>query len=251
MKTSNFNTQILDDLKNYFNDVNKFNMLLNDKCCISGSFILKHINNDDFICSDIDIYIYTSPDVRKVITFLNDENYLYKGRIRCNTTVKTDYDYNNYIDFVFKFENKQKNKFIDLVSCSNHINAILDFDLKIVKNYYDGSNTYIEYPNCVFNKIEKVNLTIKTSINMKHLFRIQKYIKRGYNIQITKLNIINKIIYYNKHIQKEIDPIIFNYFRFKINKTIGILWLKQFYKPYNKGYYITKQHYDKLLQKNI
>ena len=57
-ETTEFNNTMNKILSNFVDDVEGFNKLIKDiNCIVSGSTVLKAINNDEFECADLDIYM--------------------------------------------------------------------------------------------------------------------------------------------------------------------------------------------------
>ena len=202
MLSTSYNAYILNELSTYFVEYNEFNCLLGTDCVLSGSFVLKHINNDEFKCSDIDLYINIAngEKILSIIKFITGENYLEviveEKKYNNNNNKYSD---NTIVD-VIQYINPTLKKSIDIIICCDIIDTIDDFDFNIVKNYYNGTETYITYPENVYKKKEKITLYRSDITNWKkRLGRVEKYKTRGYNLTVDvekeKNNYTTDIIY--------------------------------------------------------
>jgi hypothetical protein len=158
------------------------NLLTTHNAVISGSFVLKLICNTDF--QDIDVFVEEKNLCPELIdSFWQDEP---------STQVKTyagvteiDHIYNSYLHGCCS---------IQLIVCKNdprtHI-IPFQFDLDILKNYYDGHHVWCYCPN----DIESLRTTYYFSFGsteseicqrhlMKKVLRIVKYLERGISIQL-------------------------------------------------------------------
>jgi hypothetical protein len=179
------NIDCVDELFSFFNK----------KCVLSGSCLLQFLLNEDYYeysktidyntmniiyeshNTDIDIFL-TQANYELLDEFLIDNDYIKisKGNSYSNLSNLGINDFKVY-DYV---KNKQT---IQLICVYNTYKSVYSFDLKIVKNMYDGKNC--------FTNVETL-LTKNESIYYKTFFknsrlRIKKYIKRGFTF-----NIINK-----------------------------------------------------------
>lgn len=148
--------------------------LINKNCVISGSFMLQLLKNVNYYNSDIDIYVKKDYE-SDIINFLNTNNFILQEP-------NPNYDFHsnwNVCSFIDSFDNK-----IDLIiTDGDQRDFIKDFDLNIVKNYYDGNIYFNSY--LINNKTQVVDInyeTLPSKINhFKRIKRINKYLKRGFN----------------------------------------------------------------------
>lgn len=175
------NNNIIDKLRKFFNISNmlKFLSYLNENVYISGSFILSTILNENYVNTDIDIYIDNQYDYIKMLKFLIRSNY----KLINDNNIYFKYDTKNLIILVDTFvHNQNENMKIDIIYCKNNKEVIRDyFDLDIVKNYYDGENFYIYN---LIKLVNKVDYIYSHDITEKIKNRIIKYQNRGFNISI-------------------------------------------------------------------
>ena len=169
-KTNQFNNNINKIISEFITNVEQFNELINKhNIVLSGSSVLKSINNDDYDIKDLDLYI--NSDIKDLDLYINSDIQLpfasfNKEIIRnaildiCPEVYKfiennTDYkisklmtsDENKImndlyrgmrgINYVFTLYNDKNSKKIELVICHNYIDIIQDFDLSINKNYWN------------------------------------------------------------------------------------------------------------------
>lgn len=217
-KTNQFNNNINKIISEFITNVEQFNELINKhNIVLSGSSVLKSINNDDYDIKDLDLYInsdiqlsfasFNTETIRNAILDICPEVYKF---IENNTDYKISklmtsdenkimndlYRGMRGINYVFTLCNDKNSKTIELVICHNYIDIIQDFDLSINKNYWNGENITITDPKAVFSKHEKLSLHIKSKIDYYTLERIDKYRKRGYNIELIELtSLLPKSIY--------------------------------------------------------
>ena len=175
------NNNIIDKLNKFFtiSEMLKFLSYLNDNVCISGSFILSTILDEDYTNNDIDIYIDNQTEYIKMLKFLirtnykliDDKNFLFK------------YNNKNLIIFVDTFIKKNnENIKIDIIYCKNNKELIKNyFDLDIVKNFYNGYDFYVYNKDKLINKFDYISYN---EITEKIKNRIIKYQNRGFNITI-------------------------------------------------------------------
>lgn len=177
------NNTIVNKLKKFFtnNQILEFLQHLNTNTIISGSFILSTILNENYSNTDIDIYVDNQFDYIRLIKFLVRSKYTLKGNILDNFS----YNYlinNNLIIYVDTFIKTTNNNIkIDVIYCKNNIKVIENFDLDIVKNFYNGSNFYVYDLTKILYKTDHINESTITEIKQK---RIIKYRNRGFNIDI-------------------------------------------------------------------
>lgn len=217
-KTNQFNNNINKIISEFITNVEQFNELINKhNIVLSGSSVLKSINNDDYDIKDLDLYInsdiqlpfasFNKETIRNAILDICPEVYKF---IENNTDYKISkimtsdenkimndlYRGMRGINYVFTLYNDKNSKTIELVICHNYIDIIQDFDLSINKNYWNGENITITDPKAVFSKHEKLSLHIKSKLDYYTLERIDKYRKRGYNIELIELtSLLPKSIY--------------------------------------------------------
>ena len=217
-KTNQFNNNINKIISEFITNVEQFNELINKhNIVLSGSSVLKSINNDDYDIKDLDLYInsdiqlsfasFNTETIRNAILDICPEVYKF---IENNTDYKISklmtsdenkimndlYRGMRGINYVFTLYNDKNSKKIELVICHNYIDIIQDFDLSINKNYWNWENITITDPKAVFSKHEKLSLHIKSKLDYYTLERIDKYRKRGYNIELIELtSLLPKSIY--------------------------------------------------------
>ena len=211
----------------FINDVDQFNTIINkNDIVLSGSSVLKAINNDTYDINDLDIYINSGVKLSKEDTNVNSFHNLMIGVcLDFHNFIKNNTDYeisrimmsdenkimNNLyegmrsINYVISFHNSKNNKKIQVIICDDYLNTIEEFDLSINKNYWDGKDITIVDPKSVFTKHEKLSLHIKCKLDYYTLERIQKYRKRGYNIELIELtSLLPKSIYNSEDLVKTI-----------------------------------------------
>lgn len=217
-KTNQFNNNINKIISEFIANVEQFNELINKhNIVLSGSSVLKSINTDDYDIKDLDLYInsdiqlsfasFNTETIRNAILDICPEVYKF---IENNTDYKISklmtsdenkimndlYRGMRGINYVFTLCNDKNSKTIELIICHNYIDIIQDFDLSINKNYWNGENITITDPKAVFSKHEKLSLHIKSKLDYYTLERIDKYRKRGYNIELIELtSLLPKSIY--------------------------------------------------------
>lgn len=180
---------ILQKLNNFFSfdTTLKFFKLLNKHVIISGQLLLSIIQNSKENINELDIYIDSYSQYRKIKKFLQYNNYYKK-----NTLIKIDYNsYTNlsYLNLSDKIINNIKtytynNYHVNLIfNNSNEYTIKCLIKLDILKNYFDGNyfNIYdifkIEYKRDSISK-DKLN---------NHLKNIILYYRNlGYKIFITQ-----------------------------------------------------------------
>ena len=139
------------------------------------SNLLSTILNENYSNTDIDIYVDNQFDYIRLIKFLVRSKYTLKGNILDNFS----YNYlinNNLIIYVDTFIKTTNNNIkIDIIYCKNNIKVIENFDLDIVKNFYNGSNFYVYDLTKILYKTDHINESTITEIKQK---RIIKYRNR-------------------------------------------------------------------------
>lgn len=224
-KTTEFNDNINQIIGKFINDVDHFNDILNkNDMVLSGSSVLKAINNDSYDINDLDIYINSNVQLTKddifhssTISIICQEFYKFienKTDYKASSFTSSDENKNmndlyrgmRSINYVFTFNNFEQKKTIQLIVCDNYIDTIREFDLSINKNYWNGESITIMHPKNVFTKHEKLSLHIKSKLDYYTLGRIDKYRKRGYNIELTELtSLLPKSIYNSEDLCKIIS----------------------------------------------
>lgn len=179
---------ILKNLSIYFNNIDEFqNKILSNKCILSGSFILNHINkiykynirnNHDIV----EIYC-EKEEYKKLKLFLILNNFNIDINNKNINSYYKSVDYNNFL--------------INIYIVVNPIDYIFTHKLlKIEKNYFNGGLLVIGYPKNVILKYEKLIINDINLINNNH--NIIKYLNYGYKFKFYN-NMNNKIyILYNK-----------------------------------------------------
>lgn len=220
-ETNEFNNRMNKIIGEFVTDVNQFNEIINkNNIIVSGSSVLKAINNDKYDIKDLDIYINSKiqlsndtidvekfynivldicPDFYKFIE--NDTIYEISSLMSSdqNKYMNNLYSGMRNINYVFTLNNRQNSKIIQLIICDNYKDTIKEFDLTINKNYWDGKKIVITNPKNVFSKHEKLSLHMKSKLDYYTLERIEKYRKRGYNIELKELTtLLPKSIYKSK-----------------------------------------------------
>jgi hypothetical protein len=227
-KTNQFNNNINKIIGEFINDVEKFNEIINkNNIILSGSSVLKAINDDNYDIKDLDLYInsslqlsedaFNSDSIRNAISDICPELYKFielntdyeisKLMVSSENKIMNDlYRGMRSINYVFTLHNNKNSKTIELIICDNYMDTIKEFDLSINKNYWDGKNVTITDPRSVFTKHEKLSLHIKSKLDYYTLERIEKYRKRGYNIELTELtSLLPKSIYNSEDLVKIIS----------------------------------------------
>lgn len=221
-KTIEFNNNMNNIINEFINNVNEFNRIISiNNIVLSGSSVLKAINDDKYDVKDLDIYINSNykmeidshdldimhnallsmcPDLYKFIKDTNNYKICTLMVSDRYKNINTLYSGMRSINYVFTFRNTSRNnKTIQFIICNNYYNTIKEFDLTINKNYWNGEYITITNPKIVFTKHEKLSLHIKCKLDYYTLERIDKYRKRGYNIELTELSsLLPKSIYNSK-----------------------------------------------------
>lgn len=178
------------------NKIMTFINMLNDNFVITGSSILKMIHTFRSETSDLDLAIYENVDIEDLLNLLHDTGFeKFKSYY---SKIPDDIDNNDYFNELQLNNNiKEIHQFykdgekIDIIILKTHpYNYINSFDLKIVKNYFNGCGIFLLHPENVINKKENLK---HIPIDFKHYLRLEKYLFRGFDISICDTN-IKKII---------------------------------------------------------
>lgn len=170
--------------------------MLNDNFVITGSSILKMIHTFRSETSDLDLAINEDVDIEDLLELLHDTGFEKFKSYYSN--IPDDIDNNEYFnELQLNCHIKEIHQFykdgekIDIIILNTFpYNYIKSFDLKIVKNYFNGCGIYLLHPENVINKKEKLK---HIPVDFKHYLRLEKYLFRGFNISIFDIN-IKKII---------------------------------------------------------
>lgn len=227
-KCNDFNNSINNIIGEFINDVDQFNTIINkNNIVLSGSSVLKAINNDTYEIDDLDIYVNSDAKLSKDRSDMHRiDNFMLKVCTEFHDFIINNADYelsslmmsdenkimNNLytgmrsINYVFTLINSKNNKKIQVIVCDDYLDTIGEFDLSINKNYWDGKDITILDPKSVFTKHEKLSLHIKCKLDYYTLERIDKYRKRGYNIELTELtSLLPKSIYNSEDLVEIIE----------------------------------------------
>ncbi len=157
-----------------------FLKLLNKNVLISGSFLLSVIINETFKDQDLDIYIDNYSEYKLVKKFLTDCNYKKINKLIYykSNEYKNIVNINKIITFI------KNDKKIDIVfNKNNYLLIKYNFDLDIVKNYFDGKYIYVYDKTKLELKIDYIS---KNKLTKCVSNRIIKYRNRGFKIYITE-----------------------------------------------------------------
>jgi hypothetical protein len=193
---------------NNFELYEQFNeALFLSNACISGSFLLQAILNEDIGASDIDIYLDCTRDKGNYVNFGELENFLFSllygvpsrenifsyepngKRFKIDTKQFTSNNYpmirNANIQFVREYKPKKYMKF-QLIYVDrkkqpmfDYISSTYDFDF--CKNVYDGHQLMIRNLNSILTKTVVVKKF--DNLNVDRHYRCLKYIKKGFTLK--------------------------------------------------------------------
>lgn len=201
--------------------------LKESQAIVSGGCVLRHLINDDTRFEnlqeqDMDIYVNIKnvKPIRKFLCSLIQNTgkvvFLKNKTGYCNSFL-----YKNKIKQVVTFEIPEINLKVDLMYVRNSQplkNVVKNFDLSCCMNYYDGTELCVldESENLFQNKMtlnpEYFNSLITG--NKFTLNRINKYLKRGFSIEINRNFLQNQVdeqkFELNELIKSYIFSIVFN-----------------------------------------
>lgn len=160
-------------IRGLFNKI-ELEVLRNNRAIIAGGSIISIINNQNI--NDIDIYFHNKEDFENTLRYLMRKNY---------TSL---YVSNNAVTVGCE-------QFIYCKFCDNIENLLNTFDIYACMGAYDvATDTFYFHSNFFFDNMNKrIVLNDSTSLPSTTLFRVIKYINKGYKIdkkEIFKLLII-------------------------------------------------------------
>jgi hypothetical protein len=194
---------IFEDLPPSFNCQEFKDILNQSNIVLSGSYVLKHYNNDKFVCSDVDVYCNDAKNIDAVRQYILNKMEPFDSRFKTALKNKRDarkmHSYNGMcgIEYVQNYPvdgiEIQLIKLRNGVDPVNYINENYDFSFcKVV--YYNGEFHTNQDPEkmklhvgCIDQQYIDAMETKKTDFGtvrccINTLNRALKYIKRGYNI---------------------------------------------------------------------
>jgi hypothetical protein len=203
------------------------NALKESQAIISGGCVLRHLINDDTRFEnlqeqDMDIYVNIK-NVKPIREFLCSliQNTGKVVFLKNKTGYCNSFLYKNKIKQVITFEIPGINLKVDLMYVRNSQslkNVVKNFDLSCCMNYYDGTELCVldESENLFQNKMT-LNAEYFSSLisgNKFTLNRINKYLKRGFSIEINSNFLQNHVneqkFELNELIKSYIFSIVFN-----------------------------------------
>jgi len=150
--------------------------ILDKKCLMSGPSLLQFLLNEDHKDPDINIFL-TEIKFIEFDKILLDNAFIKYEKMNKHTIDEYNSNY-NCIKNIYYYTKNNINIILTIVS--NVYNYVYGNDLKIIRNFFDGSNCFINYNN-LKNKIENISYKQFYKYDQKY---IKKYIKRGFTFTI-------------------------------------------------------------------